>query len=281
AASGAEASPGFATTCPVRTETSTNGSSCRRSLTYRGRDCSTGRTSGSRRTRRDSVPTAMSSWSSMATRSGRFIARRITSVFSKRNSELTGRQTNRIFAVARDPKLPFSARRPAFPLPGAHHGRGTCLSFDLLARLTHRADESDRQFVNPVRLAQFDGFFRDKVRAYADRGSARQNEVGDVQLVHTAGGNQRHLWKRRLERFDVRGAAELGAWEDLDEVDTGFPRHHHLGGGERAGEDDCILVVRKFDGFEIEPGGGQKLRSRIQTAARSLHIPDRACAHDE
>ena len=63
--------------------------------------------------------------------------------------------------------------------------------------------------MNPVWLPQFDSLFRDQVRPYANRGSSRQNEVGDVLLVHASGGDQRHLWKWRLERFDIRGSSEL------------------------------------------------------------------------
>src|ERR1035441_11134579 len=71
-----------------------------------------------------------------------------------------------------------------------------------------------------------------------------------------SGGDQWHLWKRRLERFDIRCASELGAGEDFDEVDTGFPRHHHLGWGESAGENDDLLLVCELHDLEIEPGGG-------------------------
>src|ERR1035441_8224664 len=72
------------------------------------------------------------------------------------------------------------------------------------------------------------------------------------------------------------------SWEHGNTFTKSTPAFHAIitSVGVRAGEDDCILVVREFHSFEIEPGGGQKLRSRIQTAARGLHIPDRACAHE-
>src|ERR1017187_4754868 len=130
------------------------------------------------------------------------------------------------------------------------------LSFELLAGLTHRIDKPDCQFTNAVGLAQFDGFLGDQVGADADRGGAGQNEVGDVELVDASGGDQWHLWKRRLERFDIRCASELGAGEDFDEVDTGFPRHHDLGWGESSGENDDLLLVRELHDLEIDPGGG-------------------------
>src|ERR1017187_3482306 len=152
------------------------------------------------------------------------------------------------------------------------------LSFELLAGLTHRIDKPDCQFTNAVGLAQFDGFLGDQVGADADRGGAGQNEVGDVELVDASGGDQWHLWKRRLERFDIRCASELGAGENFDEVGTGFPRHHHLGWGESAGENDDLLLVGELDDLEIEPGGGEKRGARIQTTAGGFHIPDRAGA---
>ena len=51
-------------------------------------------------------------------------------------------------------------------------GPGERLSPELLARVTHRTGKPDRQFMNAVRLVQFDGLFGDEVGAYADRSGA-------------------------------------------------------------------------------------------------------------
>ena len=43
-----------------------------------------------------------------------------------------------------------------------------------------RTDEPDCQFMNPMRLAQFDRLPRDQVRAHTNRGGAGEKELSHV-----------------------------------------------------------------------------------------------------
>ena len=72
--------------------------------------------------------------------------------------------------------------------------------------------------MNPIRLTQLDGIFRDQLSSYADRGRSRENEIGGCLLIYAARSDQAHLWERPLQSSDVTVAADLRAGKNLDEV---------------------------------------------------------------
>ena len=128
--------------------------------------------------------------------------------------------------------------------------------FDSCARVLHESYKALRQFLNSRRLAPFNGLRGDKLGADADGRGSREDKIGSRLLIHTTRGDQRDLWKRRLQGFDVTVASDLRAGEDFDEVGSGAPRGEDLGGCQGAAQNRDLFLGGELDDCQIKAGTG-------------------------
>ncbi len=88
----------------------------------------------------------------------------------------------------------------------------------------HHPDEPVGQFVNPVCFARDDCRVGNQFFPYTERGGARFNELCRSLLIHSAGSDERHVRKWRMQSFHVRRTTHLRTRIDLDHVGAGMQR---------------------------------------------------------
>ncbi len=125
-------------------------------------------------------------------------------------------------------------------------------SFDLFSRFLHEFGESAGQFVNALRLPPLNRLGGNQLRADADCGCSRQNEVGRSLLIDASCGNQGNLRQGRVQRLDVLIAADRRAGKDFDEVSAGAPCRDHFGWRHCTRQDCDVFLGREFHDRGIE-----------------------------
>ena len=151
----------------------------------------------------------------------------------------------------------------------------------LRSRVFHNSHEAAPEFVDALRLTKPDGLMRDQSAADPQGRRASHDEFRGGLLIHSTGGDQRDVWIRSLERFNVVGAAHFGAGKNLHEITTGFPGFQDFGRGERAGDNQRTIFAGDFKAAQVDSRAGEKLRSRFLAVLRGLAIRQFTGAHNQ
>src|SRR5436190_11993097 len=91
-----------------------------------------------------------------------------------------------------------------------------------------------------------------QVSADPDCGRTGFDKAGGSLQADAAGRHQFDLRQRRLERFDITGAAHGAGRKYLDEVGAGIPSRNNFSGCQRARHDRDVAVATERYGLEVE-----------------------------
>jgi hypothetical protein len=147
-----------------------------------------------------------------------------------------------------------------------------------VARVANSLQEPAREFDDSIWLPPSDSLSRDQVSSNAQRDCPSGDEAERGSLIHTAGGNQRHVGKHRLKIPDVTVASDVPAGHNFYEIWTQFPRADDAGRGEYSGDHDDVLLHGELHRFWIKPVARKEFSPRIQAAACGFDIVDAAGA---
>ena len=95
----------------------------------------------------------------------------------------------------------------------------------------------------------------------AQSNGAGTNEIARSLLIHAAGSNQRQMWKRSLQGFDITRSSHLSAGENLDQIPSSPSGCSHFGGSQSAWDRQSITGCRELEEILVEPRAGQEHRA--------------------
>src|ERR1700676_1795410 len=88
--------------------------------------------------------------------------------------------------------------------------------------------ESSRQFLNPLVLAQPDSLLREEFLINGQRGSPCLDQLGGCQRIHAPRSDQSRLRQSSLQGSNVVVATQGVTWKHPNEVRTRLPRSDYL-----------------------------------------------------
>jgi hypothetical protein len=123
---------------------------------------------------------------------------------------------------------------------------------------------------NRFRVACVYCFKIHQVAAYAQSARAGLDEAGCRLLRYTACRDQFELRKGRVQRLQVAGAAYGRAGKNLHIIRAGIPRGNGLGGRQRAGARNFIVLLGGGDYIQMKAGADDKLRTGVDRGLRLI-----------